>query len=260
MMLTELFPFVALTAVAFWLAASVVALKNKGVAATIVCSTVGTLVFSGLIAWTWVETERPPLRTMGEVRLWYSLFLAVIGLLVFLRTKWRWLPIVSSLLATVFVTISLCRPELFETDLMPALQSPWFVPHVAVYIFSYSLSSIATIYALWLRVRKPVRVPSASELSDERAMVMMGWALLTFGMVTGAFWAKQAWGDWWSWDPKETWAAATWMGYLLYIHRSLRCRYGAVQLTLLIVSFLMLQMCWYGLKFLSSSSTSIHVY
>lgn len=259
-MLAEVFPYVALIAVVFWIMSSMIALFNKGIKGTIVCSLLGSFVFLGLIVWTWIETERPPLRTMGEVRLWYSLFLAVIGLLVYLRTHWRWLPIVSSLLATVFVIISLCRPELFETELMPALQSPWFVPHVAVYIFSYSLLSIATIYAVWLRVRKPSRIPTEAELSDERVMVIMGWALLGFGMVTGSLWAKQAWGDWWSWDPKETWAAATWMGYLLYIHQSLRRLYGSLQLFLLIFSFITLQMCWYGIKFLPSSSMSIHVY
>ena len=41
---------------------------------------------------------------------------------------------------------------------------------------------------------------------------------MTLGMLTGAIWAKEAWGHYWAWDPKETWAAATWFSYLTYIH------------------------------------------
>jgi hypothetical protein len=50
------------------------------------------------------------------------------------------------------------------------------------------------------------------------ALVSIGFAFLTMGIVMGALWAKEAWGDYWTWDPKETWAAVTWMAYLLYLH------------------------------------------
>ena len=49
-------------------------------------------------------------------------------------------------------------------------------------------------------------------------LVYVGMAFLTIGMLFGALWAKEAWGHYWNWDPKETWAAATWLGYLIYIH------------------------------------------
>ena len=54
------------------------------------------------------------------------------------------------------------------------------------------------------------------ELCDN--LVNVGLAFMTLGMLFGALWAKEAWGHYWSWDPKETWAAATWLGYLCYIH------------------------------------------
>ena len=47
----------------------------------------------------------------------------------------------------------------------------------------------------------------------------MGLAFLTIGMLFGALWAKEAWGHYWSWDPKETWAAITWLAYLVYVRR-----------------------------------------
>lgn len=81
-------------------------------------------------------------------------------------------------------------------------------------------------------------------------------------MLFGALWAKEAWGTYWSWDPKETWAAATWLAYLVYIHYRLRRRSAAdVALWILIVNFLLLQMCWWGINYLpSSQGTSVHTY
>lgn len=49
-------------------------------------------------------------------------------------------------------------------------------------------------------------------------LVYIGTAFLTLGLLFGALWAKEAWGHYWTWDPKETWAFLTWIGYILYIH------------------------------------------
>jgi ABC-type transport system involved in cytochrome c biogenesis permease subunit len=80
-------------------------------------------------------------------------------------------------------------------------------------------------------------------------------------MLTGALWAKQAWGDYWSWDAKESWAAATWLIYLLSIHL-LRLKRGsrAVVCAVIVVAFLSLQMCWYGVNYLPSAKQSVHTY
>ena len=81
-------------------------------------------------------------------------------------------------------------------------------------------------------------------------------------MLTGAIWAKEAWGHYWAWDPKETWAAATWFSYLTYIHfrlgKPLKVRPALV---ILLVSFVLLQMCWYGINYLpSAQGVSVHTY
>ena len=62
----------------------------------------------------------------------------------------------GALMSIVFVTINMLKPEIHSTTLMPALQSPWFVPHVIVYMFSYAMMGAVTIYAgyLWLRKKK----------------------------------------------------------------------------------------------------------
>ena len=77
----------------------------------------------------------------------------------------------------------------------------------------------------------------------------------------GALWAKEAWGDYWTWDPKETWAFATWLSYLLYLHLRPANRDANTLFALLVFSFILLQMCWWGINFLpSAKGASIHVY
>lgn len=93
-------------------------------------------------------------------------------------------------------------------------------------------------------------------------LVCAGLALLTLGMLMGALWAKEAWGHYWAWDPKETWAAVTWLSYLAYLHLA---RYDKQHQRLacwmLIVSFCLLQMCWWGINYLpSAQATSVHTY
>ena len=131
--------------------------------------------------------------------------------------------------------------------LVPALQSPWFAPHVFVYIFAYALLGVAVIIAWWKRV-------------DD--LVYVSFAFLTIGMLFGALWAKEAWGHYWSWDPKETWAAITWIAYLIYIHYRLTPRHRKrLVLWMLIGSFVLLQMCWWGINYLpSAQGSSVHTY
>ena len=142
---------------------------------------------------------------------------------------------------------------------MPALQSVWFVPHVIVYMFAYAMMGAVTIFALYLWLRR--REATSEEMGVCDNLVRIGWAFLTLGMIMGALWAKQAWGDYWTWDPKETWAAATWMSYLLYLHLRPRLKDNNIAFALLCFSFLLLQMCWYGINYLpSAQGASVHVY
>lgn len=96
----------------------------------------------GIIYWEYLlpdygySSSCPPLRTMGETRLWYSFFMGIAGLLTYIRWKYRWILSFSTLLSTVFVIINLMKPEIHDQSLMPALQSVWFIPHVTVYMFS----------------------------------------------------------------------------------------------------------------------------
>ena len=221
----------------------------------------GLVVFFSFIVGLWVSLERPPLRTMGETRLWYSLFLPTAGLIVYARWRYRWILTFSTVLATVFVCINIIKPEIHNKVLMPALQSVWFAPHVIVYMFAYALLGAATvvaIYLLWLK-RRPIEA-SEMELADN--LVYVGLAFMTLGLLMGAIGAKEAWGHYWAWDPKETWAAATWFAYLAYLHyRIQRPTDWRNPLLALIVCFLLLQMCWWGINYLpAAKGSSVHTY
>ena len=122
----------------------------------------------------------------------------------------------------------------------------------------YLLITLIAIYYLF-KEKKLTGKDKLMEMTDN--LVYVGTAFITIGMLLGAIWAKEAWGHYWSWDPKETWAAATWISYLIYIH--IRLRKGVsnrIAMIVVVVSFIILQMCWWGLNYLPSAQQSIHVY
>ena len=226
----------------------------------------GLLVFFSFIILFWISLERPPLRTMGETRLWYSFFLPLAGLMVYSRWKYKWILSFSTLLALVFICVNLFKPEIHSKTLMPALQSPWFAPHVIVYMFAYALLGAATLMALFILVKgkslPDTRTGRGKEFEITDNLVYIGFAFMTFGMLFGALWAKEAWGHYWSWDPKETWAAITWFSYLVYIHyRNIPHHKERLALWMLLIAFVLLQMCWWGINYLPSAiGSSVHTY
>lgn len=247
----------AIVSVSLWVAGAGFALSTARRSKVAILLTVAGILCLGLfVIGLWLFLQRPPLRTMGETRLWYSFFMGVAGLLTYVRWKYRWILSFSTLLSTVFVIINLLKPEIHDQSLMPALQSIWFIPHVTVYMFSYSVLGCAFIIAVGGLIKDKEEYLHVAD-----NLVYAGVAFLSIGMLLGSLWAKEAWGNYWSWDPKETWAVVTWMGYLLYIHLRLLRRVKAKWLYgVLIFSFLALQMCWYGVNYLPAAQQSVHLY
>ena len=271
----EQFIYFAMAAILLWAIGAWAAWKEKtGFAYT--ATIVGLVVFFSFILSMWIILERPPLRTMGETRLWYSFFLPLAGFIVYSRWKYKWILTFSTILALVFICVNLFKPEIHDKTLMPALQSPWFAPHVIVYMFAYAVLGAATVMAVYLLFIKKKTTENANQpIADEESditdnLVYVGLAFLTIGMLFGALWAKlfgalwakEAWGHYWSWDPKETWAAITWLSYLVYVHyRNLPHHRERLALWMLIVSFVLLQMCWWGINYLpSAQGSSVHTY
>jgi ABC-type transport system involved in cytochrome c biogenesis permease subunit len=256
------FIWFAIPAVMCWALAALLAFR--GIKILPVAFTVfGLIIFFSFILGMWFSLERPPLRTMGETRLWYSFFLPMIGLMIYVRWKYNWILSFSTIMSLVFVCVNILKPEIHNKTLMPALQSPWFAPHVIVYMFAYALFGVAAIIALYLLVRPQPKLPGKNEMDVCDNLVRIGLGFLTIGMLFGAIWAKQAWGHYWNWDPKETWAAATWLGYLVYIHFRLyhAGKLPRLALSILLIGFLLLQICWFGVNYLASAKgKSVHTY
>lgn len=254
------FIWFALPAVILWFSAGIIVYRSQKRLADILMLC-GIVVFAAFIAGFWIHIERPPMRTMGETRLWYSFFLSSVGYLAYRRWKYPWLLSFSALVASVFVFINLFKPEIHSKNLMPALQSEWFVPHVTSYILSYAMFGAATIGA-FVQLRKVHR----KGYSDEKIfnfidnIVYVGFGFLVLGMLMGAVWAKEAWGHYWSWDPKETWAFVTSMAYLAYIHIRLYGKYDKVALWALPIAFILLMVTWIGVNYLPAAQGSVHVY
>lgn len=250
----------AIPAMFCWLTAGIIAFASQKKKIVDVLTILGITIFGAFIVGLWIGQQRPPLRTMGETRLWYSFFLALIGYITYKHWKYNWILGFSALVASVFVIINIVKPEIHSTNLMPALQSYWFVPHVTVYILSYSMLGAATIAAFvqLVNMKKNNIDNKLYDFMDN--IVYVGFGFLMLGLLMGALWAKEAWGHYWSWDPKETWAFVTCAAYLVYIHLRLQTKHPKFTLWMLPISFIMLMITWVGVNYLPAAQNSIHVY
>lgn len=185
--------------------------------------------------------------------IYLGMTLLAVGSILLLFSKWksRYVIPVTLVLTALFTAFSVAKIN-FGT-LMPALRSWWFVPHLFIYMVAYSLMAISLIMWLLAAARKK---PHWQQLSDN--LVRSSSALLIIGMLTGSVWARQAWGDYWAWDPKENWAAATWLLSLMHLH--LQDKRGWKGIVILVLTFLALQITWYGVNYLPSAAESLHTY
>lgn len=253
------FIYFALPAIVLWGGGAILAqFKSIHKIWSNICVIMGLLVFTCFIALMWIALERPPLRTMGETRLWYSFLIMCVGYFIYLKYKFAPLLLYSAMMASVFTIINIARPEIFDQTLMPALQNAWFIPHVTIYMLAYGVMGVVFLSVCYISI-KPKYNSEITPMIHE--LVNCGVGLLMIGMMTGALWAKEAWGDFWGWDAKESWALITVMIYLIYIHY-----YGERKITqkrdklTLIVGFIALQICWYGVKYLPTAAASVHTY
>ena len=132
-------------------------------------------------------------------------------------------------LAFIFVLYASVVPKGIQ-PLIPALQSFWLGIHTitsfagyATFAFAFCAGIMYLIQESQLKSKKfgPLyyRLPSLEILDDlSHKIISFGFPLLTIGIITGSLWASSAWGSYWSWDPKETWALITWFIYAAVVH------------------------------------------
>jgi len=136
---------------------------------------------------------------------------------------------VSVLIFALLVVSSFSEKRI--DPLLPALQSFWLPVHGGISLVAYGFLSLAfcggLMYLLLERELKSkkfgyffARFPSLDSLDQLNIHCLTtGFIFLTIGIVTGSIWARQAWGTYWQWDPKETWSLITWFIYLVQIHQ-----------------------------------------
>ncbi len=163
-----------------------------------------------LFAADWWLAQAPPFGNMRHVLAFFPLVMVPADF--FLR-RFRRLELTAWLAAASAVALlgALCMPLQAAWRQMPALQSPWFVPHVTAYVVSYGLMTVAALLAL-------ASYRSESRLQEAGAVVHLALPFMTFGLWSGALWADAAWGGYWAWDIKEVWSLITWCIYLIYLH------------------------------------------
>ena len=143
-------------------------------------------------------------------------------------------------------------------ELMPSLRSGWLAFHVITAIISYGSFAVAFAVSLMFLFRQRmadtlftrVNIPDEKRLDIiSYRVVAFGFLFLTLVIVTGAIWAEQAWGSYWSWDPKETWALITWIIYAIYLHlRLVKKWYGKPAALFAVIGFICVIFTYIGVN------------
>ena len=187
------------------------------------------LLFAGVIA-RGVSAGRVPWGNMYEFSITGALAFTGAYLAALRKYDLRWLGLLVSI--SVLLTLGTAVAVLYRPSapLVPALKSTWLVIHVSAAIISGGVFLLANVIAgayLYLdrmeskgeRTVWAKRLPSLEVLDQlSYRLVAFVFPLWTFAVIAGAIWAESAWGRYWGWDPKETWAFITWVAYAAYLH------------------------------------------
>jgi len=197
----------------------------------------------------------------------FSFFGGVITAVFFVVQSRKRLPILGTFvvpLSWIMLTISMSHDRSIPR-LAPALQSYWMSIHVPVMFLSYS--AFANAFALgmaYLIQQHQIKSKKPSELSYKLppledidrliySIIAIAFPVLTLCVMLGAGWAYDAWGRYWGWDPKETWALITWLVYLVYLHMRLVIGWrGRKSVYLSIAGFAVVLFTYVGVNYLSA--------
>lgn len=209
----------------------------------------------------WFESHQmgighAPLSNLYESLIFFAWTMALA--LIIARLRFRTdllvllgLPLVFLTMASTFLLDNTIKP------LIPALQSNWLVAHVITCFLGYAgfaVSFVAALLLLCARWSDSLRghLPRVQILDEiVYRSVLVGFPLLTVGIITGAAWADYAWGAYWSWDPKETWSLITWLVYSAFLHARLARGWSGRRSALLsVLGFAAVLFTYFGVNYL----------
>ncbi len=235
------------------------ALRKRAVSGAVMGA--GWLANLALFTINWIAAQEPPFGNMYHVMIFLSLCFPPILLALSWRHRLGWLTGYFAFAAVIPLVGSLAMGRDIHWSRMPALQSPWFVPHVFAYMVSYALAAVAfavTLAGLFSARREEEK--AAPFRNASHVLLLVAFPFMTFGMLSGALWAEEAWGIYWSWDAKETWALITWGAYLIYFHCRLAPRLERYATLAQILAFLALLTTFLVVNLLPKMGSLLHSY
>jgi cytochrome c-type biogenesis protein CcsB len=209
-----------------------------------------------------------PLANFYESLIFFAWAVLLLYLIIEWRTRSRSLgafviPVAFLLLA--FASISPSVSDRIQ-PLIPALQSNWLTVHVLTCFLGYASFAMAFALGIMYLLKGKGQdggkeagaffrlIPAADAVEELLYQsVVLGFVLLSLGIMTGSVWAQYAWGSYWSWDPKETWSLITWIVYAVMLHaRSVRGWRGKRMAVMALVGFASVLFTYLGVNYLDS--------
>jgi cytochrome c-type biogenesis protein CcsB len=231
---------------------------------------IGLVIHSGGLLFRWVETHRTgygyvPLSNMYESLIFFSWTIVLVYLILEFKYRQKIIGVFVTPFAFLAIALTSIIPGVDSkiTPLVPALQSNWLAIHVITCFLGYASFAVSFgISILYLsRERNKTQMegiskwlPSAPILDEiNYKSIVIGFPMLTLGIITGAAWANYAWGTYWSWDPKETWSLITWFIYAAFLHaRFTRDWRGKKAAYLSIFGFVAVLFTYFGVNYIIS--------
>lgn len=252
--------------------------KNIGLVLTLATN----LNLTIMLTLRWITSGYFPLSNLYESLVFLTWGITTVQIITEYKTRNRLIGAITSPVAMFtlgFASLSLPSDMKKAMPLVPALKSNWLMMHVSVMMLSYSaliIGSLLAILFLVLSKGKEVNIQGSSigtnnytgldyslnfksnnlsllESLDNLSyrIIGLGFPLLTIGIIAGAVWANNAWGSYWSWDPKETWALITWLIFAAYLHaRITKSWQGKKPAILASIGFIIVWICYLGVNFL----------
>ncbi len=239
-------------------------LPQKLATASLVLAAVGNA--AGILM-RWAESYHMgighiPLTNLYDSLVFFSLVFTVIYLFVEFKYHIKSIGIMASplpFLAMAYASLPSVNTGI--EPLIPALKSNWLIAHVITCFLGYSAFGIAFAISVLYLIKSArehegsvllARLPDLKTLDElTYQMVMFGFLFLSAGIITGSVWANQAWGRYWSWDPKETWSLITWLIYASLLHaRLMRGWEGKRIAWLSVIGFLAVLFTYFGVNLL----------
>jgi cytochrome c-type biogenesis protein CcsB len=246
--------------------------KALGVAGSLIAYA-GLAVQTVAIGLRWKESYdmgvgHAPLSNLYESVVFFSWTIILIYMFIDLKYKYR----IVGAFVVPFALLGMAWAQLGMNNsiepLVPALQSNWLLYHVITCFLGYAAFAVACgisiMYLLKARHEEASSTDSAGGLMSmfpptrvlddlNYRSIMIGFPLLTLGIITGAAWANYAWGTYWSWDPKETWSLIVWFIYAAFLHaRFTRGWVGKRAAWLSVIGFAATIFCYLGVNLLLS--------